>query len=307
MSYCDYNPRLFKEFISMKTKIKPTLSSTWTLKAEQYRKLESCTLSNEEGIKIADISIKRLLQLMKEQNVSLIGDKLQGTFIIGNDRSLYTEEMYNTWKDKFEERISTEIPLAELVEGNMYRTVCGSTLVYLGKRWFINANLKNERFKMSKPTCNHFCFANYNANSSYGRKATKLNQKVIEDLGPLSPAKLFNWEKKQLEDAQNNGFSSGGTTLMYMSKEKPDMDNMVFTYEDAKQLFAGAYYGYRIVQKDGKMYFATGTGYYGTRYRTMEIPENTFEFVIHSTEVNENKIKGLKTFRMLLSPKSKKV
>jgi len=180
MSYCDYNPRLFKEFISMKTKIKPTLSSTWTLKAEQYRKLESCTLSNEEGIKIADISIKRLLQLMKEQNVSLIADKLQGTFIIGNDRSLYTEEMYNIWKAKFEERISTEIPLAELVEGNMYRTVCGSTLVYLGKRWSINANLKDGRFKMSKPVNAHFCFANYDANNSYGHKATKLNQKLLQ-------------------------------------------------------------------------------------------------------------------------------
>ena len=121
MSYCDFNAKLFKPFISMKIEITPTLSSTWTITAKSYNKNESCILSNDEGVSIADISIKRFFQFLKEQNITLIGNKLLGTYIIGNDRSLYTVEMFNEWKEKFEKRVETLINKNDLIEGHMYK------------------------------------------------------------------------------------------------------------------------------------------------------------------------------------------
>jgi len=264
MSYCDYNPRLFKEFTSMKVKVKPMLSNTWTLKAQQYRKTESCILSNAEGTSIADISMKRLLQLMKEQNISLIGDKLIGTFIIGNDRSLYTEDMYNTWKEKYEERISTEIPIQDLIEGHMYKTVCGSTLVYLGKRYIINARIKDGIFKLSKPVVSQYCIPYYDPRIN-STSPSKINQKVIEDLGPVQTERFNEWELKWLNESQKYGFSQNNN-LMYISKNRPNIQGMSILYESTHNLFASSGYYYRVIQKNDKMYFAKGTGYYGNKY-----------------------------------------
>ena len=36
MSYCDFNPRLFREFTSMKKKIQPAMSDDWEIIPESY-------------------------------------------------------------------------------------------------------------------------------------------------------------------------------------------------------------------------------------------------------------------------------
>lgn len=299
MSYCDYNPKLFKEFVSMKTKIKPQLSSTWTLKAEQYRKLESCTLSNEEGVKIADISIKRLLQLMKEQNVSLIGDRLIGNFIIGNDRSLYTEEMYNTWKEKFEERISTEIPITELVEGHLYKTVCGSTLLYLGKRWTVNVSVKEGNFKVGKPTSSHYCIPYFDPNRSWHVSPAKINQKTIQDLGVYEGIKYKTWEEDWVKSNQEYGFGSG-YTIVHVAKDKPDMNNIKLEFLPKNKLYSGGR-SYEVVTNQGKMFLAKGNGYYGNRSVMSEIVEDSLEFPIRNREVDSKTLKAFWTFYLILN------
>ena len=197
MSYCDYNPTLFKEFTSMKTKVKPALSTSWKLSAVSYSKNESCILKNDEGVSIADISISRLLDFMKQENITMIGDSLQGNYIIGNDRSLYTEEMYNTWREKFQLRISTEIPKKELIEGHLYKTVCGSTLLFLGKRYILNIS---REYTLTKGSWEYMCVPYFNQECR-NIQIAKINQKVIEDLGLYAGyEKMGSWELKNQED-----------------------------------------------------------------------------------------------------------
>jgi hypothetical protein len=231
MSYCDYNPTLFKEFTSMKTKVKPALSSTWKLSAFSYRKNESCVLSNAEGIKIADISISRLLDLMKQEGITMIGDALQGTYIIGNDRSLYTEEMYNIWKDKFEQRISTEIPKKELIENHLYKTVCGSTMLYLGKRYIINVS---RELNLTKGSWEYLCVPYFNVETPAKRftNISKVNQKAIEDLGLYTGESIIDWENTY----HMEGAGQGLPYTVYFGTEVLDIKDAEFKFfpvEDA--------------------------------------------------------------------------
>ena len=226
MSYCDFNAKLFKPFISMKIEITPTLSSTWTITAKSYNKNESCILSNDEGVSIADISIKRFFQFLKEQNITLIGNKLLGTYIIGNDRSLYTVEMFNEWKEKFEKRVETLINKNDLIEGHMYKTVCGSTFLYLGKRNYISAKVKDTNVKLSKQGTEHFVFSYFNPDRPNQNDILsvpdRFKQKAVEDLGMCSTS-FDGWEERAIEKSQR----SGDKPYFYLGVDKLDDNALV--------------------------------------------------------------------------------
>lgn len=135
-NYCDFNPRLFRSFTSMKKKIVPTMADDWEIVPNAYNIREGFSLKSEKANQqVADIVLRRFLRFCGEQNLTIKGLKLQGNFVIGNDRSVYTEEMYNTWKEKFDERTSTIIDVKDYKVGHAYKTPCGKTLVYLGSRY----------------------------------------------------------------------------------------------------------------------------------------------------------------------------
>jgi len=147
--YCNYNIKLFKPFNSMKKKIEPQLSDDWEIILDVYRTNAGFILySKKLGQKVADIDLRRFLQFSKEYNLVIDSLKLQGTFIIGNDRSVYTEEMYNTWKEKYDKRTKTLIDKKDLIPGAEYETPCGSHFIYIGNFYLIN-------FKKGYKICNY--------------------------------------------------------------------------------------------------------------------------------------------------------
>ena len=136
MSYCDFNPRLFREFTSMKTKIQPAMSDDWVIVPETYRGNDGFKLRSEKlDTQIADIDLRRFLRFSAEQELHIVGLQLQGNFIVGNDRAVYTQEMYDKWKAKFDKRTAVIIPPKDYQIGHHYKTPCGAEYIYVGARY----------------------------------------------------------------------------------------------------------------------------------------------------------------------------
>lgn len=150
--YCDFNPRLFKPFTSMKTKITPAMADDWEMIPTQFVKLGGFSLKSEKlQQQVADIDLRRFLRFCKEQNLTIEGLRLKGNFVVGNDRSVYTEKMFNTWREKFEKRTETIIDKSELTIGHKYLTPCGRSVVYLGYKYLHRIKkLSKEKLDFSK-------------------------------------------------------------------------------------------------------------------------------------------------------------
>jgi hypothetical protein len=215
MSYCDFNPKLFRQFTSMKTKIEPAMSDDWEIIPAKYRSLDGMMLySKKLEQKVADIDLKRFLIFSKEQNLTIVGLKLQGNYIVGNNRSIYTEDMYKTWKDKFDLRTETIIPIKDYKVGHTYSTPCGASYVYLGFRFVSKiksylfddyTNIKKEHFVASENSSYMQHVAKYEVN--------KLTQKLNKDFGETLSQEECD---KLLEKEFNDNMS-----YVYFDKVKP--------------------------------------------------------------------------------------
>lgn len=155
MSYCDFNPRLFKPFTSMKTKIIPGMADDWEMVPATYRSNSGFSLKSKKlNQEVADIELYRFLKFSKEFELKIDSLKLEGNFIVGNDRSVYTEDMYNEWREKFEKRTETIIDKKDYKVGHHYKTPCGAEYVYLGFKYMSNIknNCKGDYSLISKVT-----------------------------------------------------------------------------------------------------------------------------------------------------------
>lgn len=233
MSYCDFNPRLFKEFTSKKKKIAPAMSDDWEIIPESYNTSAGFSLKSKKlNQEVADIDLRRFLRFSKEQNLTIQGLKLQGNYIIGNDRSVYTVDMFEKWKDKYEERTETIINSEDYIPGHKYKTPCGSELVYLGQKYWSSIKSQKHSTKdysvCTKPVKVHLVVSadtfdkdgkwGFINGSSYYRQATagKLTQKFAKDLGEVLTQEKVN---EYLEE-----FLELDESLVYLSDEKPSKD-----------------------------------------------------------------------------------
>ncbi len=143
MSYCDFNPRLFKEFTSMKKKIKPAMADDWEILTDSYNTDSGFILESKKlKQKVADIRLRRFLNFCKKHNLIIEGLKLKGNYIVGNDRSVYTEDMYIEWKEKYDTRTEVIVDKKDAKIGHQYKTPCGKTLIFFGARYVANIKEK---------------------------------------------------------------------------------------------------------------------------------------------------------------------
>lgn len=189
--YCSYNVRLFKPFTSMKTKIIPALADDWIIQTGSYNTTGGFILySKKLNQRVADIELRRFLDFSEKYKLVIDSLKLQGEYVIGNDRSVYTREMYDTWKEKFDERVDKIIEKKDLIRGHRYETPCGSRFIYLGRYQTINFKDKLEAGKLvlTKMKSVHMI----TDISGHGTHA--LNQKVRRDEGFIE-----GWNEKKIE------------------------------------------------------------------------------------------------------------
>lgn len=131
---CDFNENLFKPFVSMKQKVVPAFADDWVMIPERYTTISGVSLFSEKlGQKVADINVYKTLKFFSKENITLQGLKVEGSFIVGNDRTLYNNEAYKKWEDKFVIKQTMNIPKADLEVGGVYETHCGTPYLYLGE------------------------------------------------------------------------------------------------------------------------------------------------------------------------------
>lgn len=184
MAYCDFNPRLFKPFTSKKTKIEPNMSDDWEIIPSQYVTIGGFSLRSKKlNQEVADINLLRFLQFCKEQNLVIEGLCLKGNYVIGNDRSVYTEEMFNKWKDTFEKRTETIIDKKDYKVGHKYKTPCGAELIYLGYKYVSRLKDSFDFNYKTKITKKHFVTSTEKWECSWS--VEELKQKFTKDLGKV--------------------------------------------------------------------------------------------------------------------------
>lgn len=259
-NYCDFNPRLFKKFVSMKKDIIPAMADDWEIVPDSYNTNSGFSLKSKKlNQQVADIELRRFLRFSKEQNLTIVGLKLQGEFIIGNDRSVYTKDMFETWKAKYDERTEVIIESANYIVGHKYKTPCGSELVYLGQKYMSSlkqSEVYNKNFGVAtKVTKTHLVVSantfnkdgSWQKSLSYYNRATagKLTQKFAKDLGQVLTQSQV--------DAYLEEFFELDSLLVYLSDEKPSKDaklelqEVIFT----EKMFKSHYTAAKVFTKQG--------------------------------------------------------
>jgi len=101
------NPNLFKSFITNKVKINPKVSNDWFINyttADVNNGYMTITSSDQH---IRRVPIFKFFDLLNngtvdengnQSPISIIGNRLQGNFIINNQREIYSDHFYNIWK-----------------------------------------------------------------------------------------------------------------------------------------------------------------------------------------------------------------
>lgn len=126
--YCRINPNLFKKFQSMGKKIEPQFADDWKVIFSKYRLKDSVILQSEKiNQKIADIDLVNLFKMLKHYEADLKnGEIIDGEFIIGADRKLYSRADYNKWIEKYGKMIENKIKARGLILGRKYLFKCGA-------------------------------------------------------------------------------------------------------------------------------------------------------------------------------------
>ena len=133
---CKYNIDEFKPFTSNKTRIKPAPSDDWRLVNQSLNTNEGVGLYSEKlNTTIYDISFRPFIEFLKRENVTMIGDAIQGEFVIGMSRVLRPVADYNETMKLKDSRDSVHVEKKNYKIGHQYESMCGETVVYIGKRY----------------------------------------------------------------------------------------------------------------------------------------------------------------------------
>ena len=140
--YCTFNPSLFNEFISMGKKIKPKFSDDWEIIFESFNYNDDVRLySKKLGVTIAGAKIFSVFHMLTHYKVDLKeGKYIQGEFIIGKDRKLYSKSDYEKWLQKYKSISEGKVYAKDLKIGKLYQFKCGVKLYLIA----IDRNEKNK-------------------------------------------------------------------------------------------------------------------------------------------------------------------
>ena len=148
---CKYNIDEFKPFVSGRKRIVPEVSDDWELTAESFNTKDGVALySPKLNTKIYDLNFRDFLKFLVNENVTMIGNKINGNFIIGQARVLRKESDYLQTISIKNKRTEVIIPKSKYKIGAKYETVCGEIITYLGERFVQRIIHKNGCAKWSK-------------------------------------------------------------------------------------------------------------------------------------------------------------
>jgi len=247
--YCDFNVKLFKPFTSMKTRIYPALASDWEIIPNAYNTSGGFSLKSKAlNQQVADIDLRRFLEFSKKYDLTIKGLKLQGEFIVGSDRSVYTREHFDEYEAKYNSRMNEGkfIEKKDLKIGHQYLTPCGAKYVYAGAFYISNGktiyNAKTISFsKVTKKHC--YYEVAYDGERKLGIIPPKY--KFTKDLGK-------NISEEEIEKAKFTSYHG----IILASKEKAT--KVIFKQCDEKLSMGRGYFEDAFLFIDGEFSFVNG-------------------------------------------------
>jgi len=128
MFYCRFNKNLFDSFQSMNKRVTPKLSDDWEIIYESYNLKDDVRLySKKLDVIIAGCKIFDVFHMLTHYKTDLKeGKYIQGEFIIGKDRKLYSKEDYEKWLEKYKKISVGKVLAKDLKIGKLYQFKCGA-------------------------------------------------------------------------------------------------------------------------------------------------------------------------------------
>jgi hypothetical protein len=183
---CTFNNRLFDNFISKSKTIKPQLSDDWEFFTETFNQKSGVTLKSKKlNMEVVGIPFSSFLDAVKEYEINISNGRfLEGLFIIGRDRKIYSKEYYNEWLKKYNDIKGTKkVTARNLILGQKYVFKCGAEQYLIGidrdnenkPIYIFGEIIKNEKGQIKNLLVNTF----YNNLKEVSREAEE-NIKNIE-------------------------------------------------------------------------------------------------------------------------------
>jgi len=291
---CRYNIKEFAPFTSGKKRIKPALASDWEVSTGGFQcsndvlNLYSPSLNQ----RIFDIYAPGFFNFMKNEGVTMNGDKIVGSYAIGSGRVLRKEEDYLATMATVTERKSIIIAKKDMIVGNKYETVCGSTFIFAGTRYFIKGINNKSGIKLTKNKKYYLSFGTSNWQTK-SKISDVTSKKVVKDLGPSKkieeldkaiehhikvtkdiifcseklekPIIEMDWEETNIKIISKSGSYYDTKTPDYMM----DNDGFVWNKENDNYSYKVKYF---LLQEDDN-----GTIVKGTDYFTLDTYDNNTE------------------------------
>ena len=256
----------------MKTKVIPAMADDWVISTGSYNTDAGFILSSKKlNQKVADIALRRFLDFCAKENLVIEGLKLKGNFIVGNDRSVYTEDMYYKWVEMFETRTEVTVSKKDLKPGYKYSTEGGETITYLGKKYIskLKSN-KDNMVQFSKPTLKYLYLDQYKTMRELN---TTIRNEVVNG-GVSTPETCA---KKIAEYAD-------GSDVIYCSDTNIKKPKLLFEIYDLKYKGHDSYYTCNAVQIKGEVYISER--FPSSAYVAWEEGVNLRDFVKYNIQDN---------------------
>jgi len=208
MQACKYNVKEFAEFTSGKKKIKPALTDDWQVTTGGFRNSNDVLnlTSRKLSQTIFDIDSSKFFDFMKKEDVTMKGNDIEGSFAIGTQRVLRKEVDYLATMSKITERKSAVIAKKDMILGHEYETVCGSTFIFAGTRYFVKTVKSKTGIRLTKNKKYYLSFGT----GYLGNIHDVTSKKVVKDLGIKRDKVFLDKEIEKYISKKNNNvlFSS---------------------------------------------------------------------------------------------------
>jgi len=125
----------FNSFTDNKVKIIPALASDYIVKYQNTYKKNVVNISSESLNQSFYVPLNTFFDSCERLNITIVGNKIQGTYIFDKDRQIHSEEEYFQWQDELEIINASEIKKNDLVPGELCVFEDGSKYFFIGSKF----------------------------------------------------------------------------------------------------------------------------------------------------------------------------
>ena len=176
----------------------------------------------------------------------MIGDKILGSYVIGQQRVLRKESDYLETMATKVQRVSTSIDKKDWIIGATYETACGEVLTYLGFRYVqsisVTGRYDNAKISFTKLVKKHYA---------------RNNNGYIVDVTARKFVKLISANSNSVQECDEilNKFSNDDSRILVFTKIKPESDMKFEVVKNTKTSYGSYENSTNIIKYKNEFYY----------------------------------------------------